>query len=124
MIATATLFPLEGLLGLPPLKLSPVVPLFAATTFLVKGAILSGRFYLQAIALFATSIVMALLPDYGHLIMGVVAALCFLLPGIHYHRARLAREREDREGSSHTDSAAARNAPIGWNSSPPVTGDR
>ncbi len=96
MIATATLFPLEGLLELPPLKLSPVVPLFAATTFLVKGAILSGTFYIQALALFGTSLVMALVPDYGHLIMGAVTGLCFLIPGLRFHRLRQRREREDR----------------------------
>lgn len=92
MIATATLYPIEAMLGLPPLKLSPVVPLFAATTFLVKAAILSGRFYVQAAALFATSLVMATLPDYGHLIMGVVTALCFFIPGLRFHRARKARQ--------------------------------
>lgn len=94
MIATATLFPLEALLGLEPLKLSPVVPLFAATTFLVKGAILSGTFYFQAMALFATSLVIAWLPDYGHLIMGAVTGACFFVPGLRFHRARRRQERD------------------------------
>ncbi|MCA9105898.1 MAG: serine/threonine protein kinase [Planctomycetales bacterium] len=94
MIATATLYPLEALLGLPPLQLSPVVPLFAATTFLVKAAILSGRFYIQAVALFATSLVMAFVPDFGHLIMGAVTAVCFFIPGLRFHRARKARQRD------------------------------
>lgn len=94
MIATATLFPLEALLGMDPLKLSPVVPLFAATTFLVKGAILSGTFYFQAMALFATSLVIAWLPDYGHLIMGAVTGLCFFIPGLRFHRARRRQERD------------------------------
>jgi len=92
MIATATLFPIEALLGLAPLKLSPVVPLFAASAFLMKGAILSGTFYIQAVALFATSLLVASIPEYGHLIMGAVTAACFFIPGLRFHRARRRQE--------------------------------
>ncbi|MEC8389211.1 MAG: serine/threonine-protein kinase [Planctomycetota bacterium] len=89
MICVAVLFPLESWLGLEPLKLSPMLPMFAATTFLVKGAILSGRFYFQAIALFATPFLMAAMPGIAHLIFGVVAGLSFFIPGYQLHRMRL-----------------------------------
>ncbi len=89
MICVAVLFPLESWLGLEPLKLSPMLPMFAATTFLVKGAILSGRFYFQAIALFATPFLMAAMPGIAHLIFGVVAGLSFFSPGYQLHRMRL-----------------------------------
>ena len=89
MICVAVLFPLESWLGLEPLKLSPMLPMFAATTFLVKGAILSGRFYFQAIALFATPFLMAAMPGIAHLICGVVAGLSFFIPGYQLHRMRL-----------------------------------
>ena len=89
MICVAVLFPLESWLGLEPLKLSPMLPMFAATTFLVKGAILSGRFYFQAIALFATPFLMAAMPGIAHLIFGVVAGFSFFIPGYQLHRMRL-----------------------------------
>ena len=89
MICVAVLFPLESWLGLEPLKLSPMLPMFAATTFLVKGAILSGRFYFQAIALFATPFLMAAMPGIAHLIFGVVAGLSFFIPGYQLHKMRL-----------------------------------
>ena len=89
MICVAVLFPLESWLGLEPLKLSPMLPMFAATTFLVKGAILSGRIYFQAIALFATPFLMAAMPGIAHLIFGVVAGLSFFIPGYQLHRMRL-----------------------------------
>lgn len=88
MICVAVLFPLESWLGLEPLKLSPMLPMFAATTFLVKGAILSGRFYFQAIALFATPFLMAAMPGIAHLIFGVVAGLSFFIPGYQLHKMR------------------------------------
>mgnify|MGYP001174880217 CR=1 FL=1 len=88
MICVAVLFPLESWLGLEPLKLSPMLPMFAATTFLVKGAILSGRFYFQAIALFATPFLMAAMPGIAHLIFGVVAGMSFFIPGYQLHKMR------------------------------------
>ena len=94
MICVAVLFPLESWLGLEPLKLSPMLPMFAATTFLVKGAILSGRFYFQAIALFATPFLMAAMPGIAHLIFGVVAGLSFFIPGYQLHRMRLRHSRD------------------------------
>ena len=59
--------------------------------FLVKAGILTGTFYIQAAVLFATAFVMALPPlqPYGHVIFGIVSALCFFVPGLKYHRQKL-----------------------------------
>ena len=86
MISIAFLFPLEKLLGLPVLKLSPLLGVSSGVVFLVKASMLSGSFYFQAAALFVTSFAMAFTPDYAHLIFGVVSALCFFLPGWKYYR--------------------------------------
>lgn len=90
MIAIALLFPLEALLNQPVLKLSPVVALVSGMVFVVKAGILSGWFYIQAVALFCTAFLMAIFPDYAHLIFGIVAAACFFFPGLKYHRQRIA----------------------------------
>ena len=91
MAGIALMFPLEYFLGEPVLKLSPVVALMSGMVFLVKAGILTGTFYVQAGALFATAFVMALPPlqPYGHFIFGVVSAICFFVPGLKYYRQRL-----------------------------------
>jgi serine/threonine-protein kinase len=89
MISIALLFPLEAWLDLKVLTLSPVLGLVNGMVFLVKAGMLSGLFYIQAIALFATAGLMALLPDYAHFIFGVVSAACFFFPGLKYYRQRL-----------------------------------
>jgi serine/threonine-protein kinase len=68
--------------------------------FLAKAGILTGAFYVQALALFATSVAMAVWPDYGQTIFGVVSALCFFLPGWKYHHQRRA---SDAAASSKAD---------------------
>ena len=65
MVAIAGLFFVEMWLGLPALRLSPVLPLIAGMVFVIKAGILSGTFYLQAVALFATSPLMARYPEVG-----------------------------------------------------------
>jgi serine/threonine-protein kinase len=90
MVCIAMLFPVEYLLDLPVLKLSPIVALAVGMVFLVKAGILSGSFYLQAAALCATSIPMAHWPDYSHLMFGIVSAACFFFPGWKYYRQRAA----------------------------------
>jgi len=90
MVAIAGLFLVEMWLRLEPLTLSPVLPLIAGMVFVVKAGILSGSFYLQAAALFATAPLMAWFPDIGHLIFGVVAAACFFFPGLKYYRRQRA----------------------------------
>jgi predicted Ser/Thr protein kinase len=94
MVAIGLLFFLELLLALPPLTLSPILGLIGGMVFFIKAGILSGTFYLQAIALFATAFVMGLFPRYAHLIFGTVTALCFFIPGWKYHRQRGERQPE------------------------------
>lgn len=89
MISIGLLFPLESMLDLPVLKLSPMLGVSSGVVFLIKAAMLSGSFYFQATALFACAFAMAQWPDVAHLIFGVVAALCFFLPGWKYYRRRL-----------------------------------
>ena len=89
MVAIALLFPLEAWLDLPPLKLSPVLGIVTGMVFLAKAGILSGEFYVWAVALFATAGLMALFPHYAHFIFGVVSAACFFFPGLKYYRQRL-----------------------------------
>jgi len=81
MASSILLFVIEALLGLPVLKLSPVLGVISAAVFVAKAGILSGEFYLQSVALFATSLVMAAVPRWGVAIFGTVSALCFLIPG-------------------------------------------
>jgi eukaryotic-like serine/threonine-protein kinase len=93
VICSTLLFGIEGLLRLPVLTLSPVLGLVSGMVFLVKAGILSGAFYVQAAALFATAAVMALwpatgLPNISISIFGIVSAACFFVPGLKYYRQR------------------------------------
>ncbi len=92
VIGSVLLFAVEWLMGLPVLKLSPVLGLLAGMVFFVKAGILDGVFYIQAAALFATAGVMALWPQFGHTIFGLVSALCFFIPGWKYYHQRRAAE--------------------------------
>lgn len=86
LIAIALLTPLEWMLDLKPLTLSPILALVGAMVFFVKAGMLAGWFYIQAGCLFATSFVMALFPNLAHLIFGIVSASCFFIPGLKYYR--------------------------------------
>lgn len=86
MIAIGMLFPIEWLLKLPVLTLSPLLGVIAAMVFAIKAGMLSGVFYVQAIALLIASVVMALYPSWAHLVFGIVAAACFFVPGYQYAR--------------------------------------
>ena len=88
VIASIELFVIEWLLGLPVLKLSPVLGLISGMVFVVKAGILSGEFYVQAVASFLTAGVMALWPEFGHTIFGIVTGICFFAPGWKYYRQR------------------------------------
>jgi len=88
MITSVMLFWVEDLLALPVLTLSPVLALLAGLAFFVKAGILSGAFYVQAAALFATSLVMCLVSDVQHIVFGAVSAACFFIPGLKYFRQR------------------------------------
>jgi serine/threonine-protein kinase len=89
MIGIGALFPIEWLLGLDPLKLTPLIAVISAMMFIIKAGILNGAFYVQGACLLATSIAMVWWPSTAHLIYGVVAALCFFVPGLKYYRQRM-----------------------------------
>lgn len=89
MLSVVLLFPVEAILKLEVLKLSPVLALSSGMVFLIKGGILTRTFYVQAIVLFLTALVMGQYPHFGPLIFGAVSAACFFLPGLKYHRQRL-----------------------------------
>jgi serine/threonine-protein kinase len=88
--AVILLFVVESLLRLPVLTLSPVLGLIGGAVFVAKAGILSGVFYLQAAAMFATALVMAEMQrrgvDYGISLYGVISAASFFLPGWKYFR--------------------------------------
>ncbi|HEY4312155.1 MAG TPA: serine/threonine-protein kinase [Pirellulales bacterium] len=92
MISIVVLFYVEMIMGLPVLALSPVLGLVGGMVFVVKAGTLSGQFYFQAAALFATALGMALLQRYeiplALTLFGVVSAACFFLPGLKYYRQR------------------------------------
>jgi serine/threonine-protein kinase len=88
VIASVLLFWVEALLGLEPLRLSPVLALIAGAVFFAKAGVLSGQFYIQAGVLFATALLMCLVPDYQHIVFGLVSGICFFVPGFKYFRQR------------------------------------
>ncbi len=103
--ATIGIFVAEWVLGLPVLTLSPVLAVIAGMVFVVKAGMLSGEFYFAAGAEFLTAVLMAFLGRLGHaylepLLFGAVAALCFFVPGLKYHRQRLRSLREARAQAS------------------------
>ena len=83
------LFPFEGFLGLPLLRLAPVMCMVAAMTFLIKAGSLSGVFYIQAAVLFVTAFLMGLLPRYALILFGFVSSGCFFFPGVKYYQQSL-----------------------------------
>jgi serine/threonine-protein kinase len=90
MISIALLFIVEMILEMPVLTLSPVLGLTSGMIFLVKAGTLTGQFYFQAAALFATAIAMAVLQrlqiPLGVTLFGIVSAGCFFIPGLKYYR--------------------------------------
>jgi len=92
MLAIAAMFPLEALLGLDALTLTPLLAIIAGMVFVIKAGILSGAFYFQAMCLFLAAIPMAIFKDYAHVIFGCVAAPCFFFPGLKYYRQKNAQQ--------------------------------
>ena len=92
MASSSMLFLIEALLGLPVLSLSPVLALFAASVFIGKAGVLSGEFYIPAIAMFLCALPMALFPDIGITLFGIVSALTFFIPGWKFHKELKARQ--------------------------------
>lgn len=88
MVAIAMLFPIECWLQMPVLTLSPLLGVISAMVFIIKGGMLSGVFYVQAVALLFASFLMTMFPAYAHLIFGLISAACFFIPGFKYARRR------------------------------------
>lgn len=87
------LYGLEWIMDLPVLTLSPILALIAGNVFFAKAGILSGKFYLQGVALYITSVLMAILQqhpsiDCGLTLLGGVLGGSFFAPGLHFHRQR------------------------------------
>jgi serine/threonine-protein kinase len=87
--ASIGMFVIEVLMGQPPLTFSPLLAVAAGMVFLFKAGVLAGLFYIAAAAMFVTALVMALVPQVGVLLFGVVTAACFFFPGLKYYRQRL-----------------------------------
>jgi serine/threonine-protein kinase len=87
--ASIGMFVLEALMGQPPLTFSPLLAVAAGMIFLFKAGVLAGLFYIAAVAMFATAVFMAVVPQVGILAFGIVTAACFFFPGLKYHRQRL-----------------------------------
>jgi serine/threonine-protein kinase len=85
---TIASFWVELLLGLPVLKLSPLLAIIAGMVFLFKAGTLSGWFYLAAAASFLTALPMLFFPAFAPLLFGAVSAACFFFPGLKYYRQR------------------------------------
>jgi serine/threonine-protein kinase len=92
VVSISVLFLIEKLLGLPVLTLSPVLAIASGMVFISKAGILTGAFYLQAAALFATALIMAWMDRHGIrlsiTLFGIVSGLCFFFPGLKYYRQR------------------------------------
>lgn len=86
--ASIATFVIELIIRQPVLTLSPVIAMAGGMVFFFKAGILSGRFYITALGMFLTAVVMPFVPDFSILLMGFATASCFLIPGIKYHRLR------------------------------------
>lgn len=89
MCCVVALYPLESVLRLEVLSLAPLLAVIAGMVFLIKAGMLSGSFYVQAVVMFATAIVMALSTDYALIWFGVSSGACFFFAGLKYYRKRL-----------------------------------
>jgi len=86
--ASIATFVIELLMGMPALRLSPVIAVAAGMVFVFKAGILSGRFYVTAGVMFLTAVAMALFPEVAQLLLASATALSFLIPGVKYYRVR------------------------------------
>jgi len=89
--ASIGMFIIEVLLKQPVLTFSPLLAVAAGMVFLVKAGVLAGLFYLASVVMFITAIFMALFPEVGVLLFGIMTALCFFIPGLKYYRQRTRR---------------------------------
>jgi eukaryotic-like serine/threonine-protein kinase len=79
---------LEAMMGLPVLALAPTIAVVSGSTFLCKAGLITGEFYVQAGALYATAFAMVLFPTAGMALFGIVSGLCFFVPGWRYRNSK------------------------------------
>jgi serine/threonine-protein kinase len=91
VLASIAMFWIEWLAHLDALTLTPAVAVAAGMVMVFTAGILSGRFYVWAAVIFATAVVMPLVPQVNVLLFGAVSALSFFVPGLKYYRQRKAR---------------------------------
>jgi len=90
--ASIGVFIVEVMLNLPALTLTPVLAVVAGMVFVFMAGTVSGWFYLPAACCFVAVLPMALWPEMGQTIFGVVAGLGFFLPGLKYYRLRASKK--------------------------------
>jgi eukaryotic-like serine/threonine-protein kinase len=105
--STVAVFVIEMLLRLPVLTLTPVLAVLAGMVFVVKAGTLSGWFYLYAALMFVAAVPIALLPEYGPLLFGLAAGVCFFVPGLWYHRQRKRSLAARGEGPDEVETAVS-----------------
>jgi serine/threonine protein kinase len=89
--ASIGIFIVEVLLGLEALKLTPVLSVVAGMVFVFMAGTVSGWFYVPAVLCFAGALPMALLPEIGPTLFGLVSGLGFFVPGLKYYRQRVGK---------------------------------
>ncbi len=75
----------------PVLSLTPVLTVAAGMVFLFEAGMLSGEFYLYAGFAFVMAVAMVgfgIGPPWSPLLLGVVSAVGFFVPGWRYYRLR------------------------------------
>ena len=88
MICVAFLFVLEEWQGMGELDLAPMLGIIAGMVFLAKAGMLSGTFYIHAVIMFLTGILMLFTEQYSMILFGCVSSACFFFAGLKYYRQR------------------------------------
>jgi serine/threonine protein kinase len=91
VVASIGTFFVEVMLHQPVLSLTPVLTVAAGMVFLFEAGMLSGEFYLYAGFAFVMAVVMVgvgIGPPWSPLLLGVVSAVGFFVPGWRYYRLR------------------------------------
>jgi len=86
----------EWLLGMPVMRLAPLLAITNGMLFLIKGGILSGEFYVHGAVLFLTLIPATLYPPSAIPAFALVSAGCFFVTGLKYHLRHLRAIRRGR----------------------------
>jgi serine/threonine-protein kinase len=77
---------MESAMDLKPLTLAPLWAVACGMAFFINAGMLSGAFYIHAIALLLCSALMLAVPNYAALMFGLTTSGCFLLSGVKYYR--------------------------------------